>query len=232
MDQDGNQLYWAKGRIVKIQFSVFSFVHFDAFHIFKAQLYCRGTPGWTAMALHLHNLFSPDFQVEVGSLSKSCKKSADGIYKILYLQYIRCIYIYHYISSSFDSPGRVTKATPNLDAVDRALEELQRGLLEIDHVLAGPGPRLGLGSPRKSIGSHRKNGGFNGKIESIHTIMEVSSWKIIELLRRGFFSDLNQILSCMEGRSHVTEYNGVWCWGNLRGISFIPTFVAISGNRH
>ena len=27
------------------------------------------------------------------------------------------------------------EATPNLDAVDRALEELQRGLLEIDHVL-------------------------------------------------------------------------------------------------
>ena len=109
MDQDGNQLYWAKGRIVKIQFSVFSFAHFDAFHIFKAQLYCRGTPGWTAMALHLHNLFSPDFQVEVGSLSKSCKKSADGIYKILYLQYIRCIYIYiiiyhHHSTALGESP--------------------------------------------------------------------------------------------------------------------------------
>lgn len=34
----------------------------------------------------------------------------------------------------------VPSATPNLDAVDRALEELQRGLLEIDHVLAKPMP--------------------------------------------------------------------------------------------
>ena len=107
LDQDGSrwyqttnglsqdQLYWEKGRIVKIQFSVFSFAHFDAFHMLKAQLYCRGTPGWTAMALHLHNLFSPDFQVEVSSLLlKSWNKSADGIYIILYLQYIRCVYIY------------------------------------------------------------------------------------------------------------------------------------------
>lgn len=36
--------------------------------------------------------------------------------------------------------GNVPSATPNLDAVDRALEELQRGLLEIDHVLAKPMP--------------------------------------------------------------------------------------------
>lgn len=33
-----------------------------------------------------------------------------------------------------------TAGTPSLDAVDKALEELQRGLLEIDHVLAKPIP--------------------------------------------------------------------------------------------
>ena len=32
------------------------------------------------------------------------------------------------------------QAAPSLDAVDRALEELQRGLLEIDTVLAKPIP--------------------------------------------------------------------------------------------
>ncbi|CAJ1408142.1 unnamed protein product [Effrenium voratum] len=32
------------------------------------------------------------------------------------------------------------QSTPSLDAVDRALEELQRGLQEIDHVLAKPMP--------------------------------------------------------------------------------------------
>ena len=56
-----------------------------------------------------------------------------------------CIYIYIYLFIyTYDHdhlnicPGSPAKATPNLDAVDRALEELQRGLLEIDHVLAGP----------------------------------------------------------------------------------------------
>jgi len=33
-----------------------------------------------------------------------------------------------------------SQAAPSLDAVDRALEELQRGLLEIDTVLAKPIP--------------------------------------------------------------------------------------------
>jgi len=33
-----------------------------------------------------------------------------------------------------------TAPAPSLDAVDRALEELQRGLLEIDNVLAKPIP--------------------------------------------------------------------------------------------
>ena len=123
------------------------------------------------------------------------------------------IYIYHYISSSFDSPGRVTKATPNLDAVDRALEELQRGLLEIDHVLAGPGPRLGLGSPRKSIGSPRKNGGFNGKIESIQ------SWRFQVEKSSNFCAE---DFSLTWTKSYLVQYGGKepcdWVqWGMVLG---------------